>query len=178
MTFAGRTVPPLSWPGSPRRPRPPPHVSSPRPSPRELNTQGPGTSLGHTASCPLASANRQRPNTGGPGIKSDPQRDRRVVSIPIGFETTAISCPRLPSKPRLPDPQGKGPTLLPTVSLPPPSPRQARRPPSAHFSTSLCTHVSPCMCVSVAAHTFVPIYMCLSVPVCLPGALTCHVCAF
>ena len=151
--------PGLALPGSPR---PPPDVSSPRPGPGELNTQGPGTSLRHTASCPLASANRQRPNTGGPGIKSDPQRDRRVVLIPIGFETTAIPCPRLPSKPRLPDPQGKGPTLLQdsesatTKSLPSPLPalcsfqhQPVHSRVSMHVCVGRCTHICPYICVSV-----------------------------
>lgn len=54
------------------------------------------------------------------------------------------------------------------MNLPTTKSRQAHRPPSAHFSTCLCTHVSPCVYVSVAAHTFVPTYVCLSVPVCLP----------
>lgn len=162
--------PGLALPGGPR---PPPHVSSPGPGPRELNTQGPGTSLGHTASCPLASADRQRRNTGGPGIKSDPQRDRRVVSIPIGFETTAIPCPRLPSRPRLPNSQGKGPTFLQdSESAHQQAPvRPIARPLliSAPACALTCLHARVCR----SLHTHLSLHTCVCLSSCVyPGALT------
>lgn len=159
---------------SPGSPRPPPHVSPPRPGPGELNTEGPGTSLGHTASSPLASADRQRSNTGGPRIKSDPQRDRRVVSIPVGFETT-IPQPRFPSKPRLPDSQGTGPPFLPAAKSP--------SSPVAHpLRVYAPAGALTCLCVTALAS--VPTYVCLSVPGCLPWSAhlslctcVCHLCA-
>lgn len=96
MTFAGRTVPALlSRSGfSPESQLPqvcPPSAQATG----NLHAERPGTSLGHPVSIqPLASASRQRPQTGDAQTKPDPQRDRGVLWSPR-FETTGIPCPQV-----------------------------------------------------------------------------------
>lgn len=80
MTFAGRTVPPVlaQPPGSPR---PPPHVSPPEARPWRTEHRGAWNFLLTHSKLPLASADRQRSNTGAPRIKSDPQRGQKSCFI-------------------------------------------------------------------------------------------------
>ena len=164
---------------SPGSPSPLSHGSSPRPSHRQLNTERPGTFLGHITSSQSQPAGRDRKLR----TKPDPQRDRGVILAPTGFETTSILCPRFPSKSRLPISHGNGPTFLhDSESCPPQSPPSPIAPLFTHLSTCLCTYVSMCARVS-SLHTHLSLHtlVCLC-PHVYPGAHTypfvrvCHLC--
>lgn len=139
MTFAGRTVPPLlSRSGfSPESQLPttcPPSAQATG----KLNAERPGTSLGHPVSIrPLASASRQRPQTGGPQTKPGPQRDRGVVLAPQGLKHRNSLPTDFHQYPDFLFSHGDGPFPHDNEPRPPQSPPNPTAPFFAHLSTCL-----------------------------------------